>query len=131
MFFVPAAQGATIAGASLLIAQQLFGDGGFTMQDVNYMSLRQAVTPSHLLGRVNSFFYNLDLVAMLAGTLIGGVLGEIIGLRPTLVIGALLTLAAVAVLIASPIATLRRTPPSPDARAEPLPGEASPTGGSP
>lgn len=124
MFFVPAAQGATIAGASLLIAQQLFGDGGFTMQDVNYMSLRQAITPSHLLGRVNSFFYNLDLVAMLAGTLIGGVLGEIIGLRPTLVVGAALTLAAAAVLVASPIASLRRTPPSSDAAAEPLAGEA-------
>jgi predicted MFS family arabinose efflux permease len=110
MLFVPAVRGATAAGAALLVAQQVMGDGSFTVQDVNAVSLRQSVTPDRLLGRVNAFMHNVDRGFLLAGTLLGGVLGETLGLRPTLTAGALLTIGAGVLLAFSPVASVRRAP---------------------
>lgn len=119
MLFVTAVQGATIGGAVLLIAQQVTGDGAFTVQEVNAVTLRQSITPDRLLGRVNAFVHNVDRGFLLAGTLVGGLLGETIGLRSTLAIGSLLTIAAGLLLAASPVVGVRRA----DAERDPVPAE--------
>lgn len=84
---IPIAQGPMAVVAMFLIVQQ-FGDGAYVVREISEMSLRQAITPEPFLGRQNASFQFGGIAAMLAGTLVGGVLGEVIGLRWTLVIGA-------------------------------------------
>ena len=45
------------------------------------VSLRQRIVPDHLLGRVNAGYRLLAWGTMPLGALLGGVLGELIGLR--------------------------------------------------
>ncbi len=110
MFFIPLAQGATAVAVALLVAQQLVGDGGATVFEINQVSLRQSVTPERMLGRVNAAIRLTSLAAMLLGSLIGGVMGETVGLRPTLIAGAGATFAAALWIIASPARGMRGVP---------------------
>lgn len=75
--------------------------------DVNAVSLRQAVTPDHLLGRVNGTMRVLIWGTRPLGSLAGGYLGSRIGLPMTLVVGACGMLVAFLPLLASPIPRLR------------------------
>lgn len=99
---VPLAAGPAVVVALFLVGQQL-GDGAYVVREVNEVSLRQAVTPRPVLGRMNASFRFAGLAAMLLGTLIGGVLGDTIGLRPTLVVGACGTFVAALWLLLSPV----------------------------
>jgi MFS family permease len=110
MLFIPLAQGATAVAVALLVAQQLVGDGGATVFEINQVSLRQSVTPERMLGRVNAAIRLTSLAAMLLGSLIGGVMGETVGLRPTLIAGAGATFAAALWIIASPARGMRDVP---------------------
>lgn len=100
---VPLAPGANATGAALLVGQQITGDGGFTSYDVNQVSLRQSITPERALGRVNSFMRITELGFMLAGTLIGGLIGEWVGLRLAMVGSACFIMAGAAALALSPV----------------------------
>ncbi len=55
--------------------------------DVNSMSLRQAITPDRYLGRINATSKFVVGGGIPIGSLIGGALGELIGLKATLVVG--------------------------------------------
>jgi MFS family permease len=105
--FVPLAQDATLVAAALLVTQQLVGDGVITIYLISQVSLRQAITPDRLLGRVNASIQFADLGAMVVGTFLGGLLGEAIGLRPTLVVAACGTFLAALWLAVSPLRELR------------------------
>ena len=94
----------------LLILPQLTGDGAATIYEINDISLRQAIAPQRLLGRVNASTHFLKLGAMVAGTLIGGVLGESMGVRMTLFVGAFGLVLSVLWLVFSPIRTMRDYP---------------------
>jgi hypothetical protein len=50
------------------------------------MSLRQEVTPAHLLGRLTSVFYTLTMVAGAIGTAVATTIAEKAGARPVLVV---------------------------------------------
>ena len=52
---------------------------------INFLALRQAVTPEPLLGRMTSTMRWLSLLAAAPGALLGGWLGEHVGLRAALV----------------------------------------------
>lgn len=56
-------------------------DLGALLFFINYLSLRQASTPDHLLGRVTSTMIFLSIACAPLGSLVGGLLGEAIGLR--------------------------------------------------
>ena len=58
--------------------------GGATLMFVNFLSLRQAVTPEPLLGRMTSTMRWLILIGAGPGALIGGYIGEHVGLRASL-----------------------------------------------
>ena len=67
----------------------LFMNGlGIAIHNVNQVSVRQAVTPDHMLARVAAASRLLVLGALPAGTLIGGVLGSTIGFQNTLLVSA-------------------------------------------
>jgi predicted MFS family arabinose efflux permease len=74
------------------------------------VSLRQAIIPDHLLGRVNSAYRFLGSGAIPLGALAGGLLAERYGLRAPFVLGGLGTLAiAMAMLpLVHPAARARR-----------------------
>jgi MFS family permease len=113
MFFIPLAQGATLAAALLLILQQITGDGAATIYQINMVSLRQSITPERVLGRVNASTEFLGLGAMLAGSLLGGLLGEPMGVRNLLFLGAAGTLLSTLWLVLSPLRALRTAPLAP------------------
>jgi hypothetical protein len=95
------------------------GDGLFVIWDVNEISLRQAITPDHVLGRVNAGFRVAGQGAMLAGALAGGILGELAGLRLTLVIASCGLLAAAFVVMLSPAWSARQATVAVPAAVEP------------
>jgi MFS family permease len=106
MLLFPAAHDASIIALALLVGQQ-FGDGFFVVWDINQLTLRQSITAGHLLGRVNAGFRVGGTTAMLAGAVTGGVLGEVIGLRGTLVLASGVMLAAGAWLTVTPVWGMR------------------------
>ncbi|OGO28314.1 MAG: hypothetical protein A2136_02520 [Chloroflexi bacterium RBG_16_54_11] len=93
----------------MLVLGQFFFGMGLTTFQIGQFSLRQSVTPSNLLGRMNATLSMLTWGIVPLGGLLGGVLGEIIGLSPTLALAALGEILAVLWLLFSPIRTTRRT----------------------
>lgn len=90
----------------LIIAQICFGFG-LTLYNVGQNSLRQTITPAHMLGRMSATLDFTVAALIPLGALIGGFAGEWIGLRPTLFLAAGGELLAVGWLLVSPVRTLR------------------------
>jgi hypothetical protein len=80
-----------------------------TLGSISELSLRQGITPQHLQGRMNATMRSLNWSTVTDGALIGGTLGDSIGLTPTLLIGAVGSLLSSVWLIASPVRYLRDT----------------------
>jgi hypothetical protein len=72
----------------LLISGHIASGLGTPLYSVNQIALRQVMTPGHLLGRVNASRRFLVFGIMPLGALLSGLLGSVLGLRPTLIIGA-------------------------------------------
>ena len=77
---------------------------------VNAVSVRQAIAPHRLLGRVNATMRFLARGAFPIGSLLGGGLGVAIGVPLTLVVAACGLLLAVVWLLRSPVPSLRAMP---------------------
>ncbi len=104
---VPAGPAGVAAFATMLA---LFGVGAVFLF-VNFLALRQALTPAPLLGRMTSTMRWLILLPAVPGALIGGWLGEHAGLRAALgCAGAGALLAAGAAWRFTPLAGLRALP---------------------
>lgn len=106
-----AAPHASIIAAALLVGTQVISDPGWTIYEINQISLRQAIAPPGLLGRVNASVRFLGLVTMLAGTLFAGLVAGAIGARPVIMLAAIAVFAAAAVIAASPVRKLKAPPP--------------------
>ena len=126
MGFVPLATGTGVAGVALLVGQQIIGDLAATIHQVYHFSLRQSITPHQLLGRVGASIRVIEAAAMLLGSVAGGLLGETIGLRPTLVTGTIVIALAAVWLLCSPVRLLPPMLPPRDAAddAAPFPESA-------
>ena len=108
-FFIPLA-GGPLPLASALVAAEQTSDGIATIYQINQTSLLQTIVPDRLQGRVNASLHVLEQSAMLLGLLVGGFLGQAIGLRPTLFVGISGALLAVLWLYFSPIRAMRDFP---------------------
>jgi predicted MFS family arabinose efflux permease len=109
MLMVPLAHGPVALCAAFLIASQL-GDMAWPIYNINETSLRQAITPDHLLGRVNSAGHLLFHGAIPLGALAGGAIAQSIGIRQTMLIGTFGYLLSSLWLTFSPIRHLRQLP---------------------
>ena len=82
----------------LLVIGTAAGEFGQIIYAITNVSLRQRLCPDHLLGRVNATMRFLMMGLFPLGALLGGVLGELLGLRPTLVLaGGIIAASAVPV----------------------------------
>jgi len=99
-----------LATIALGLAMLMF-DFGAVLFGINYLSLRQAITPDRLLGRMTATMRFLTVAAAPLGSLAGGVLATIIGLRATLLTVGALGLVLVAWAIAwSPVRRHHKLP---------------------
>ena len=69
--------------------------------------------PARLLGRVNSAIRFAGLIAMFAGTLLGGGIATVFDARAAIILGGCVMFGGAAVLFLSPVRKLR-VPPSTD-----------------
>ncbi len=81
---------------------------GAVAYNVNQVSVRQAITPPHMLGRMTASIRFIIWGIMPFGALTGGLLGAHIGLRPTLMTAAVGSIAPVVWLLFSPLRPLKQ-----------------------
>jgi MFS family permease len=113
------AGGMVFAAIPLLVTAQIVGDMGDAAATINTVSLRQTITPDHMLGRINASMRVLGQGIGTLGMLVGGVLAELIGLRPTVAVAVLGVMAGNLLLVYSPLRHLRALPAGPAASAPP------------
>jgi MFS family permease len=87
----------------MLGAAQLLADWAGTIYFITELSLRQGLTPDHLLGRMNASVRTVVGGVAPLGALAAGLLGDLIGMRPTLFVAAAGSMLAVLWLLASPL----------------------------
>ena len=100
-------------GVDFLFASQLVGDIAAAVYFVNEVSLRQQVTPDHLLGRANATTHFVVVGAGPLGALAASALSSVVGVRPTLFVAAFGKLMALAWILLSPLPRLREAPDRP------------------
>ncbi len=115
---LPAAQGAFAFAVAMLILGLFINGGANPVYNITQMSLRQAIIPLRLQGRMNASMRFLVWGTIPLGSLTGGVLGEVIGIHTTLLIGAIGGLLSVIWVYFSPVRSLIH-PPAADLEDEP------------
>jgi transmembrane secretion effector len=93
----------------IMVAQFIFGMGPMIF-GINALSLRQAVTPNHMQGRVNATYRFGAWGTLPLGAMLGGVIGERFGLLAAIGVAACGMFVAVALLLLSPLSTLHDLP---------------------
>src|SRR5581483_9740017 len=108
--FVPLAVLVPPIALPLVVAAEFLQWMAIVMHDVNAISLRQGIVPDRMLGRVNGTMKFISWGLRPAGSLLGGVLGGVIGLAGTLVLSEAGMFLAFAWYLLSPIPRLRDIP---------------------
>ena len=111
---VPLASGSLVVVVPMLVAAQFLFGLGLTVFNVHQTGLGQALVPDHLRGRATATARVLATALIPVGALLGGIAGEAIGLRATLVVAALGELFAAFWIWNSPLRTLWVLPDSVD-----------------
>jgi MFS family permease len=109
---IPLAAGPTPILIALLTLAFFLRGFGTTGCNVHIISIRQLVTPDRLRGRMNASYRLLVTGTIPIGALLGGFLGEWIGLQLTLMLGALGLLSTWLWFWFSPVVRLRALPES-------------------
>jgi MFS family permease len=107
-----------------LVAGTIIGGFGAVLYNIQQVSLRQAITPERMQGRMNSVMRFLVWGPIPLGALTGGAIASAFGLRTALVVGALGGFTAVLPIVFSPIRKLKTMPESQDVLPAVAAGEA-------
>jgi hypothetical protein len=107
-------RGAGVTAIVVLAASWLGHGGGIAVWNVNTITLRQAVTPTRLLARMNATYRMLLFGALPAGALAGGLLGSAVGLRAALIAAVIVLTAPVLWIFFSPVFRLTEIPSAPE-----------------
>ena len=83
---------------------------GIILYNVNAISLMQALTPERMLGRMNASRRWIVWGTIPLGNVVGGVLAETIGLRPTIFVGAIGASFCFVPLLSRPLRTIKSLP---------------------
>ncbi|UCE45832.1 MAG: MFS transporter [Methanobacteriota archaeon] len=97
---------------ALLVLMPIWFATGLTgvLYNVNQVSLRQAITPDRLQGKMNATMRFIVWGVYPIGGIIGGFLGEVVGLRLTILIAGVGMLASIVWIVLSPIASIKVLP---------------------
>ncbi|HEX6685594.1 MAG TPA: MFS transporter [Candidatus Limnocylindrales bacterium] len=91
-------------------AGQFVIGAGVVVYNVSQVSFRQAITPDHLLGRMNATIRFFVWGTIPIGGILGGVLGELVGARTTIWIGSIAGCLAFVPVFLSPLRSMRSLP---------------------
>jgi MFS family permease len=103
---LPAAQGTFAFAVALLTLGLFVNSGANPVYNITQVSLRQAITPYRLQGRMNASMRFLVWGTIPLGSLIGGALGQGIGVHTALTIGAVGGLLSAVWVFLSPVRML-------------------------
>ncbi len=107
---IPLVAAPNVLGLGLLAAAFFLRGVGMTGCNVQVYAVRQAIIPDRLQGRMNGTYRLLTDGFIPLGALLGGFLGEVIGLQPTLLVGAVGLFFSWVWLFCSPARTLHELP---------------------
>ena len=93
-----------------LAASGLLSGLGIAIYNINQVSLRQAITPERMQGRMNATMRFIVWGTIPIGSILGGALGGVIGLHETIWIGAIGGLFVFLPVLFSPVRALRTIP---------------------
>jgi MFS family permease len=110
LLIVPLTPGGHATTVPLLIIAFGLNGMGITLSRVMVVSLRQTITPHHLLGRVNATHRFVSFGLLSIGSLLGGLAGQWLGLRAGIAIGAAGTLTSVVWIVATGLHRVRELP---------------------
>lgn len=114
---VPFAAGPPALVIAVLLLAKGFEGVAATVANIHQWTLRQVVTPDHLAGRVTAGHRFMVYGAGAIGAVIGGALGEAVGLRTTLLVCGIGGLLSPLLILGSPLRRLRTSPsPAPGRR---------------
>lgn len=132
---IPLASGSDLAKAGLLAVVEAISGFGVMLFDINLNALQTAVVHDDMRSRVAGAFATINYGVRPLGAIVGGVLGSVVGVGPTLVIAAAGGALSMLWLIRSPIIGTwavgdlrppgRGTRTTPRARSERLRGSAA------
>jgi MFS family permease len=106
--------------APLVAAYGAIGGLGGAIYNINQVSLRQAITPERMQGRMNATMRFIVWGTIPIGSILGGFLGGAIGLHETIWIGAIGGIFVFLPILLSPVRSLTRIPePGPEDGDEP------------
>ena len=111
---VPLARGSDPVVLGCLFVAELGSGLGVMLLDISAGSLFAAVIPNRLRARVSGAYTFVNYGIRVVGSLVGGLLGTWIGLRPALWIGAAGAMLGVLFLLPSPVPRLRELPETAD-----------------
>jgi MFS family permease len=97
----------------LFMSVQAFYGFNLLVFNVNTLTLRQVITPHHLLGRMNASYRMVLFGTGPIGAIIGGWLGSALGLRTALVITAIALTSPILWTLYSPVFRLKTMPSGP------------------
>ena len=107
---IPLARGPSFFVVGLLMVAAFIGGVTNPVYNINQVSLRQAITPDRLQGRMNASVRFIVWGTIPIGALMGGALGETLGLWPTIMAMAVCSMLAPLWVLFSPVRMLRTQP---------------------
>ena len=119
-----AAAPANAYGVAVFALMLLLYSAGAVLVFINFLALRQAVTPEPLLGRMTSTMRWLILIPAGPGALLGGWLGEHVGLRAALVFSGVTALSTALLAWRHPVIRAVKVLPAPESADEWVGAEA-------
>ena len=104
----PLAAGPVAVVVATLVLSRVAATLGGPVTAISQLSLRQAITPDRLQGRVNGTMRVFAFGLAPLGSLLGGALGDVIGLRSALLVGAIGLQFGFLILYFSPVRAFRQ-----------------------
>src|ERR1051326_2615840 len=107
---IPFAGGPFLVMVGMLMLPAFVGGIANPVYNINQVSLRQAITPDRVQGRMNASMRFIVWGTIPIGALLGGALGQVFGLWPTIVAMVLADLLSPAWVLFSPVRQLKGQP---------------------